>query len=116
VNLMAGGALSPPPADRVISAGGVGLTRLELVTFPLSEGCSNRLSYRPIDHWMDTPSFGHPTAVRAFTSSSGTLTPEEWQESGRSGYPRSPRRNEALTWGVLVAAPDERSSRLQTTP
>jgi hypothetical protein len=25
----------------------VGLTRLELVTFPLSEGCSNRLSYRP---------------------------------------------------------------------
>jgi hypothetical protein len=26
----------------------VGLTRLELVTFPLSEGCSNQLSYRPI--------------------------------------------------------------------
>ena len=26
----------------------VGLTRLELVTFPLSEGCSNRLSYRPV--------------------------------------------------------------------
>jgi hypothetical protein len=26
----------------------MGLTRLELVTFPLSEGCSNRLSYRPI--------------------------------------------------------------------
>ncbi len=25
----------------------VGLTRLELVTFPLSEECSNRLSYRP---------------------------------------------------------------------
>jgi hypothetical protein len=25
----------------------MGLTRLELVTFPLSEGCSNRLSYRP---------------------------------------------------------------------
>jgi hypothetical protein len=30
------------------SVGRVGLTRLELVTFPLSEGCSNRLSYRPI--------------------------------------------------------------------
>jgi hypothetical protein len=29
----------PPPP--------VGLTRLERVTFPLSEGCSNRLSYRP---------------------------------------------------------------------
>jgi hypothetical protein len=26
----------------------MGLTRLELVTFPLSEGCSNRLSYRPM--------------------------------------------------------------------
>jgi hypothetical protein len=26
----------------------MGLTRLELVTFPLSEGCSNRLSYRPV--------------------------------------------------------------------
>ena len=25
----------------------MGLTRLERVTFPLSEGCSNRLSYRP---------------------------------------------------------------------
>ncbi len=25
----------------------VGLSRLELLTFPLSEGCSNRLSYRP---------------------------------------------------------------------
>ena len=25
----------------------VGLTRLELVTFPLSEECSNQLSYRP---------------------------------------------------------------------
>ena len=26
----------------------VGLTRLERVTFPLSEGCSNQLSYRPL--------------------------------------------------------------------
>jgi hypothetical protein len=26
----------------------MGLSRLELLTFPLSEGCSNRLSYRPI--------------------------------------------------------------------
>ena len=25
----------------------VGLSRLELLTFPLSEGCSNQLSYRP---------------------------------------------------------------------
>jgi hypothetical protein len=29
----------PPPS--------MGLSRLELLTFPLSEGCSNRLSYRP---------------------------------------------------------------------
>lgn len=35
------------PSMRALARLPVGLTRLELVTFPLSEGCSNRLSYRP---------------------------------------------------------------------
>jgi hypothetical protein len=34
------------PSNHAVVA--MGLSRLELLTFPLSEGCSNRLSYRPI--------------------------------------------------------------------
>jgi hypothetical protein len=59
----------------------VGLTRLELVTFPLSEGCSNRLSYRPFSKQLTarqvvTNQFAtEPSAISRW--SEGTLTTEE---------------------------------------
>jgi hypothetical protein len=41
----------------------MGLSRLELLTFPLSEGCSNRLSYRPI---LNSWSAFQPSALSFF--------------------------------------------------
>ena len=44
------GVQSPELSSPMVERSPVGLTRLERVTFPLSEGCSNRLSYRPLNN------------------------------------------------------------------
>jgi hypothetical protein len=82
----------------------VGLTRLELVTFPLSEGCSNRLSYRPIQKKLMALLLSLPSATHYINRVSiGTLTTEKWQESSKAWGLTGTSYDEVIDLGVLAS-------------